>query len=149
MNDGYIFYLVGALNREVLAAALTDLTESEVDIGDDGQDDRNWAAPVSCTVTPLIGDLSWHLDIYFTDAVVKTPPTTVAVAFLAARLKTVVAYKEIPLPPSAFWLVDPHGARTRARIYEEDDGYQIDAVERPIAALPLAPVAVIEPWLRS
>ncbi|MBB4696245.1 hypothetical protein [Paractinoplanes abujensis] len=149
MNDGYILYLAGEVDRADLAAALTELTASEVDIGDDGQDDRNWAAPVSCTATPLAGDLRWHLDIYFTEAVVKTPPRSAAGAFLAGRLDTVVAYKGVELPPSAFWVVGPDGIRTRARIYDEDEGYLIDAVEQPVAALPLAPVAVIEPWLES
>jgi len=154
VNYGFLIY--GELDRDRIAAALAEmlaLPVESVDVGDEGDDDRKWAAPVSCTVTPVTGDLHWHLDIYI-DVTVSGPPTEpLAAAWLASRLRTVVAYEAAPYPPSAYWLVGPDSRRTRARIYEEDSGddlaYRIDAVEHPLAALPGLPVAVLPEVIRS
>ena len=156
MNYGFLIY--GELDRERLAAALAELLALPAasvdvgDVGDDGDDDRNWEALVSCTVTPVVGNLHWHLDIYLRDAVTGPPPA-VAAAWLARRLHTVVAYESAPFPPSAYWLVGPDGERTRARIYEEeaDDEpvYRIDAVEHPVAVLPGLRVAALPEVIRE
>lgn len=154
MNYGFL--LPGDLDRPRLATALADmvaLPPTSVDIGDDGQDDRNWDASVNCTVTHLNGDLRWYLDIYLVHAVRNPPTPPAAAAWLAARLDTVVAYEAAPYPPSAYWLVAPDGARTRARIYEEDTDdvpvYRIDAVEHPMAKLPGIPVAPLPEVIRN
>ncbi|MBU2663435.1 hypothetical protein KOI35_07945 [Actinoplanes bogorensis] len=130
----YGFWLRGHPEREQLAEVLAELTGNEVDVGDDGEDDRNWGAPVSCTITPLAGDFDWHLDVYLSITITDPPSESDAAALLAQSLDTVVAYKAMPLPPSDFWLVGPDGVRTRARIYDEDSDdlpavYRIDAVE--------------------
>ncbi|MEV4709433.1 hypothetical protein [Actinoplanes sp. NPDC049316] len=154
MNYGLLIF--GELDRDRLAAALADLlslTPDSVDVGDEGDDDRNWDAPVSCTVTPLTGDLHWHLDIYLSNTLPTPPVESDAAAWLANRLRTVVAYESVPLPPSAYWLVGPDGQRTRARIYEEDSDdaavYRIDAVEHPLVELPGLPVAPLPEVIHS
>jgi hypothetical protein len=152
----YGFLISGELDRDRLAAALAEMLAvpvESVDVGDDGDDDRRWEAAVSCTVTPLRGDLHWHLDIYVSNAVPGPPPEPAAAAWLARRLRAVVGYSAAAEPPSAYWLVGPDGRRTRARIYEEDsDGrpaYRIDAVEHPLAALPEVPVAAVPEVIRN
>ena len=154
MNYGLLVF--GELDRDRLAAALADLFSvpaPAVDVADEGDNDRNWEAPVSCTVAPLVGDLHWYLDIYVGKAVASPPPVAVVAAGLAGRLRTVVAYEAGLSRPSAYWLVGPNGERTRARIYEEDaddkTGYRIDAVEHPLAALPGLPVAAIPEVIRE
>ena len=154
MNHG--FWIHGELDRKRLAAALGELlslTPAQVDVGDDGDGDRDWDAPISCTVTPVAGELHWYLDVYVGAAVADPPLEPIAAAWLANRLRTVVAYQSLPAPPSAFYLVGPDGTRTRARIYEEDsDGptvLRIDAVERPLAAFPGLPVAPIPEVIRE
>lgn len=154
MNYGLL--VVGELDRDRLAAALADLFSvpvDAVDVGDEGDDNRRWEAPVSCTVTPLAGDVHWHLDIYLDNAIASPPTEPAAAAWLARRLRTVVAYKAAPSPPSAYWLVGPDGKRIRARIYEEDapdrPTYRIDAVEHPVRALPGLSVAAIPEVIRS
>ena len=152
----YGFLLPGDLDRPRVATALADmvaLPPASVDIGDDGQDDRNWDAAVSCTITHLNGDLHWYLDIYLVSAVRNPPTPPAAAVWLAARLDTVVAYEAAPFRPSAYWLVAADGTRTRARIYEEDTDelpvYRIDAVEHPLAALPGLPVAPLPEVIRD
>ncbi|MCO8275393.1 hypothetical protein M1L60_32910 [Actinoplanes sp. TRM 88003] len=154
MNYG--FWIHGELDRERLAPALAELlavTPDQVDVGDDGDDDRNWDAPVSCTVSPVSGDLHWYLDVYAGAAITNPSAEPIAAAWLANRLRTVVAYQALPAPPSAFYLVGPDGTRTRARIYEQDsDGptiLRIDAVEKPLAAFPGLPVAPIPEVIRE
>jgi hypothetical protein len=43
-------------------------------------------------------------------------------------------------PPSAYWLVTPDGTRTRARVYDEENGdlaaYRLDAVEKLVPQFP-------------
>jgi hypothetical protein len=137
----YGFLTADDPGADSLAAALAEmlaLPVDAVDVGVEGDDDRRWEAPVSCTVTPLTGDLRLDLDVFLGDTVQNPPPAPVAAVWLAARLKTVVAYQAVPDRPSAYWLVGPDGGRTRARLVEDDDvpGYRIDAVERALPALP-------------
>jgi hypothetical protein len=145
----YGFWIHGELDRARLSAALAELlavAPDDIDVGD-------WDAPVSCTVTPVAGDLHWYLDVYVGEAVSNPPTEPTAAAWLANRLRTVVAYQALPAPPSAFYLVGPDGKRTRARVYEEDtDGptiLRIDAVEQPLAAFPGLPVAAIPEVIRE
>ena len=150
MNYGFLIF--GELDRPRLAAALAEmlsLTPDAVDIGSEDDDDRNWDAPISCTVTSVAGEFHWDLDIYVSQTIPGPPPEPAAGAWLAARLRTVVAYQSLPLPPSAYWLVGPDGRRTRARIYEQDAVFTIDAVEHPVAALPGLPVAPIPEVIRE
>jgi hypothetical protein len=154
VNYGRLIF--GALDRGRLTVALAELLSlpvESVDVGDEGDDDRRWEAPVSCTVTPLAGDLHWHLDIYLGNTLPTPPPEAVAAAWVSARLRTVVGYQAAPSPPSAYWLVGPDGRRTRARIYEEESAlapvYRIDAVEHPLAVLPGLPVAALPEVIRS
>ncbi|SFE31823.1 hypothetical protein SAMN05421541_101140 [Actinoplanes philippinensis] len=125
---------------------MLSLPATAIDVGEDGEDERNWAAPISCTLTRLDGDFPLHLDIYFDDSV-AAPSEADAAAWMAARLNTVVAYKSVPLPPSAYWLVGPDGQRTRARLLDEDEngdllssGRRVAAVESVIPTLSGVPV---------
>jgi hypothetical protein len=152
----YYLLIFGELHRDRLAAALAALLalpEDAVDVGDEDDLDRNWSAPVSCTVSPRAGDFHWHLDIYLTDAVTQRPADSVLAARLAQQLRTVVAYPGTEAQPSAYWIVGPDGRRTRARItdigWEEGPVYRIEAVERPLAALPDLPVAPIPEVIRE
>lgn len=154
MNYG--FWISGQLDRGRLPAALAEMLTvplESVDVADDGVADRNWEAPVSCTVAPLAGDLHWHLDIYVSAAIPSPPPEAVAASWLATRLRTVVAYEAHANRPSAFWLVGPDGKRTRARVYEQesddDTAYRIDAVEHPVASLPGLRVGAIPEVIRD
>jgi hypothetical protein len=132
---------------------MLSLPVAAVDVGDEGDDARNWEASVSCTVVPLVGDLHWNLDVYLSKTILNPPSEPIAAAWLAERLHTVVAYEATPSPPSAYWLVGPDGRRTRARIYEEDSddavAYRIDAVEHPLSALPGLRVAALPEVIRN
>jgi hypothetical protein len=154
----YLFLLRRDVDRTILAEALAEMLSlpvTAVDVGGDDDDDRNWAAPISCTVTHLDGDLPMHLDIYFAGGA-PSPAEADAAAWLASRLDTVVGYKSVPLPPSAYWLVGPDGRRTRGRLLDEDEkgrllstGRRIAAVENPIALLPEVPVAAVPEVIRE
>ncbi|MEU4625954.1 hypothetical protein AB0G04_39010 [Actinoplanes sp. NPDC023801] len=142
---GYLFLMLHDVERPVLAAALAgvlSLPVEAVDVGDDGQDDRQWDRAISCTVTPLDGDLRLHLDVYFADSI-SSPSLADAAGLLARRVGTLVAYKSEEFPPSAHWLVGPEGRHVRARLVDEDEdgnllesGYRIGAVETPVERLP-------------
>ncbi|MBL7262076.1 hypothetical protein [Paractinoplanes lichenicola] len=157
MNYGFLIF--GELDRGALATAFAEmlsLAPEAVDVAlEDAVADRDWEAAVLCTVSPVAGEFHWYLDVYLGVAVAGPPSESVAGSWLAARLKTVVAWESQQYPPSAFWLVGPDGRRTRARIYEEDSDddlptvYQIDAVEHPVAALPGLPVAPLPEVIRE
>ncbi|MEU4158265.1 hypothetical protein [Actinoplanes sp. NPDC026670] len=145
----YLLLLRYEVDRPSLAEALADMLSlpvTAIDVGGDGEEERNWAAPISCTVSYLDGDLPLHLDIYFNDSV-AAPSEESAAAWLASRLHTIVAYKSVPLPPSAYWLVGPDGQRTRARLLDEDEkgdllpsGRRIAAMETAMPLLPDVPI---------
>lgn len=152
----YNLFLRDDQDRHRLAhvlAALLSVTTDDVDIADDGVDDRNWAAAVSCTVSPVAGDVRSHLDIYVDDSVAGRPTEPEAAAWLARNLQTLVLYSGEELLPSAHWLVGPDGHRTRARVVEDGEGdpptYQIQAVEASVGTLPDVPVMPLPEVIRE
>ncbi|HEY0698045.1 MAG TPA: hypothetical protein VGD43_09580 [Micromonospora sp.] len=156
----YYLLVFGELLRDRLAsalAAMVSLPVDAVDIGDRGDSDRNWSAPVICTVEPVAGAPRWLLDLYLGEMICPPPTEPIVATLLAHHLGTVVAYQGTEPQPSAHWLVGPDGRRTRARIFEEDYDdssseepvYRIDAVERPLAALPGLRVAAIPEVIRE
>ncbi|MEE6263810.1 hypothetical protein [Plantactinospora sonchi] len=157
----YYFLIFGALHRGQLRAALAALVArsvDEIDIADEGDLERDWTAPVLCTVSPVAGQPDWQLEIYLAESVARHTEPAVG-AWLADRLRTVVIYPGQELRPSAYWLVGPEGRATRARIYDDawengdgtEDGpvYRIDAVEHPVPTLPDLPVAPIPEVIRD
>ncbi|MFC4069488.1 hypothetical protein [Actinoplanes subglobosus] len=149
---GYLFLVHHDVARSVLAAALAELLSlpvTAVDVGDIDQVDRDWGRSISCTVTPMTGDLRLHLDMWFAAGTVS-PPEEEAAAWLAARLGTLIAYQSVTSRPSAYWLVGPDGHRTRARLDSGGDFDEqertvtwITAVEAPVGLLPTVPVTAI------
>jgi hypothetical protein len=139
----YDLLLAGGFDRAVLAAALADLAGvpvDAVDIAERDTEDRAWDSPVLCTYEPVGGDLSWLLDTYLGEDVGHQPDISQVAELIAARLGTPVLWAAQEFPPSAYWLVTPDGTRTRARVYDEEDGdlaaYRLDAVEKPVAQFP-------------
>ncbi|MEV6846532.1 hypothetical protein [Actinoplanes sp. NPDC051411] len=139
----YDLLLAGGFDRAALAAALADLagvTVDAVDVADRDAEDRAWDSPVLCTYEPVAGDLSWLLDIYLGAGAAQQPEISVAAQLIAARLGTPVLWAAQEFPPSAYWLITPDGTRTRARVYDEENGdlaaYRLDAVEKPVPQLP-------------
>jgi hypothetical protein len=153
----YLFLVHHDVARDELAAALAELLSlpvTAVDVGELDQLDRHWERPISCTVTPMAGDLRLHLDMYFARGTIS-PPKTEAAAWLAGRLGTLVGYQSVTSWPNAYWLVGPDGRRTRARLdtdeYDEDERVicWIDAVEAPVPLLPAVRVAAIPEVIRE
>jgi hypothetical protein len=139
----YDLLLTGDFDRAALAAALGDLAgvpADAVDIGEGDAEDRAWDSPVLCTYEPVGGDLSWLLDIYLGAGAAHEPDVAVAAQLIAARLGTPVLWAAQEFPPSAYWLITPDSTRTRARVYDEEDGdlaaYRLDAVENPSRTSP-------------
>jgi hypothetical protein len=137
----YDLFTIGDLDRARLAAALAALVSVGVDAvdvsaEDAGEaDDRDWDATVSCVYTAVAGDLDWQLDIYL-NGVADEPSEAEAAAYLAEQLDQVVLYPAPVVLPSAFWLAAPGGRVTRARLYQDDERFQLDAVERAVPELP-------------
>ena len=136
----YDLWLIGDLDVPRIRAALAALAHvpvGEVDVGSGWGDDRRPQAAALCTYEKVDGDLSYWLDIHLTTA---EPTEEELAGHLAAELGVPVVYSAQSDPPSAFWLVEPDGTRTRARIEDEDLAettlHLIDAVERPVALLP-------------
>lgn len=141
----YDLFLIGDLDRARLAAGFASLAGVPVDAVDVASEDageRNWAAPVSCTYTQVDGDVNWQLDVYLDDAISAAPSEADAATRLAEQLDQVVLYPAPIELPSAYWLVAPGGLVTRARLYrDDDDKFQLAAVERAVPQLPSVPVA--------
>jgi hypothetical protein len=151
MTAGYDLLIAGPLDfgrLRTALAALADVPVDAVDVADQDVMDRNWEAAVLCTYRPAGGDISWVLDLYLSDAVGKQPTAGAAAASLADSLQVPVLYGTESSRPSSYWLAAPDGPRTRARVYDgpddQGDGSSliIDAVERPVALLPLVRVAL-------
>lgn len=141
----YDLFIIGDLDRARLTAALASLTgvpAASVDVAEEDAEDRNWEARVSCTYTQVDGDVNWQLDIYLDDLPTPAPDEPVAAARLAQDLDRVILYPAPIELPSAYFLVEPDGGVTRARLFRDDDAkYQLDAVERAVPRLPSVPVA--------
>ncbi|WP_045744006.1 hypothetical protein [Actinoplanes rectilineatus] len=140
----YDLLTVGETDPDDLRAALAELfsvPETEVDVSPEDSETTNWEAAVLCAYKPVHGDVTLSLDIYIRGT---GPEVSTAAAHLAGALGVLVLYASQPFPPSAYWLVEPHGRRTRARVYEMDEGdlphLVIDAVAGPVAALPTVDV---------
>ncbi|MEU4558699.1 hypothetical protein AB0F72_09920 [Actinoplanes sp. NPDC023936] len=140
----YDLYLLDTLDVGRLHAALCELagvSGDDVDIDSDWHEGRNSGAAVLCTYEPFDGDLTYHLDFYM-----RTVDFSEAefAQRLAARLCTPIVYAAESYPPSAFWLVEPHGPRMRVRLDGKEQGevwlHVIEAVERPVGLLPHARV---------
>jgi hypothetical protein len=152
----YDLLLAGDFDRVALTGALADLTgvpAGAVDIADRAVEDRAWGSPVLCTYEPVGGDVSWLLDIYVVAGAAREPDVSVAAGLIAARLAAPVLWAaEEPLP-SAFWLVTPEGTRTRARVYDDEDGdiaaYRLDAVEKPVPQFPSVRVEPLPEVIRE
>ncbi len=139
----YDLFLAGHLDRSRLAealAALTSVSVDAVDVADKDSPERRWDATVLCGCEPRTGDISWMLDVYVSERAPSAPSEADAAAYLADRLGVPVIYAAESIPYSAYWLAVPHGPRTRARLYNDDEDdplrYTIDAVERPVPSLP-------------
>lgn len=145
--------LLGAPDEEQLTAALAEVLSvpvESVDVHDDETIERNWQAPVLCTVLAFDGELRMQLDISLREGVSRRPSTEVLAAEVAGRLGCAVAYDlEVRTLPCYYWIVGTDGRRTRADIsedYREDDEppfHRIDAVEHPVAGAPGLPIAAI------
>jgi hypothetical protein len=152
----YNLLLVGELHPSHLAVALASLSSlatTAVDVSSADSDDRNWQAAISCTYERAGEDITWLLDIYFSEAVTAPPGESKLAAHLAEHLGIIVLYPAAEAPPSAYWLAAPGGLRTRARVYdqEKDDRviYKIDAVEKSVPALPKVSVAPMPEVIRE
>lgn len=114
-----------------------------VDVASEDAADRNWDAPVLCTVTAAAGDIAVTLDV-LASGIGDTPTTPDMAGRLAEALDTVVVYGASEPIPGAHWLAAPGGLRTRARLYLADDeeySYTIDAVAQAVPQLPKVRVA--------
>ncbi|MEU4692463.1 hypothetical protein [Actinoplanes sp. NPDC023714] len=136
----YDLLLIGDLDILRMQAALASVAQvpvEKVDVGSGWSGDRNWDAPVLCTYEELDGDISYSLDIHLSTV---EPAVEELARHLAVELGELILYPAESNPPSAFWLVQPDGSRTRARIEDEDLDdttlHVIDAVEKPVALLP-------------
>ncbi|SDT30461.1 hypothetical protein [Actinoplanes derwentensis] len=153
----YALLLQDSPDRQRLASAIAAVLSvpiESVDVAEDGDDNRNWKAPVICTVTSIGGDLRQSILIYVADTSGENISQEIAAARLAERLKTPVAYEAMPIPPDMYWLVGADGRRSRARINDdEDDGelvaFRVEAVEQPVAGAPDLPVGPVPEVIHS
>ena len=139
----YDLLLAGDLDASELAVALAAMTSvplEAVDVAQKNSTERRWDATVLCGYEQRGGDVPWMLDVYVTEDAPSAPDVGEAAAFLAQRLDVPVLYEAEGGLPSAYWLMDPRGLRTRARVYDDDEETSlemtIDAVEQPVPALP-------------
>ncbi|MBF9067440.1 hypothetical protein [Streptacidiphilus fuscans] len=145
----YDLLLTGPLDAESLRTALERtfaVPVDQVDVSAADDPDRRWEAAVSCGYEPVLGDVSWHLEVITDEDVVIGQPTETEVArAVADALGRSVLFPAEPFPPSAYWLAAPGGPTVRARLYDEDPDedsgeegtrYLIDAVAAPVPDLP-------------
>jgi hypothetical protein len=136
----YDLLIVGNLDLARLRAVVAELAAvsiDDVDVAPAETEERNWDAPALCTYQTIVGDANLSLDIYLTRS---EPPEPEVAARIAAALGVLALYPAQSVPPGSFWLVEPDGSRTRARVEERDRGdataLVIEAVEKPVAMLP-------------
>ncbi|MFD6275435.1 hypothetical protein ACFWFI_07660 [Streptomyces sp. NPDC060209] len=146
----YTFLTVHRCSPDAMAAALAavvGVTAAEVDVADDSDGHRDWAAVVLCDRMSLAGDLALSWEVHVSADLVPAPPAEAEAALrLAARLGTTVLHPADGVRPSAYWAATPDGIRTRARVLDGDTGgddrpvLTVDAVEKPVGQLPRARV---------
>lgn len=145
MTAQYDLLIAGDLDFSRLPmslAGMVGVSPALVDVAKRDVVERNWIAPVLCTFHHKHGDVAWVLEITVGDAAPRRPGEAEAAARLAEDLRVPVLYPAEEAVPSAYWLASPDGPPTRARVYDGPDGdgdgseLVIDAVERPVAALP-------------
>jgi hypothetical protein len=140
VGQAYDLLLVGDLDVARIAVALAAVASVPVEAVSVAarDEERDWGAPVLCTYEARRGDVSWYLDLYLTGT---APAEAEVAARLAVALDRIVLYSGPSVRPSAWWSAAPDGPPTRARVYEPEredgeDGFVIDAIERPVALLP-------------
>ncbi|MDX3851665.1 hypothetical protein [Streptomyces sp. AK02-01A] len=156
------FLLSRRLEPAALAAGLTDAArvpagQADVRREDDDQAERDWEAPVLCTYHYVRGDVVMSLDIQVRHEPGARPagaPSSEAelAAAFAGRTGVAVLYPDDRADPETYWLADPVGTVTRARLVASDDEpprYTVDAVETPVSAFPGAEVTPLAEILRS
>ncbi|MEU3186857.1 hypothetical protein ABZ707_22070 [Streptomyces sp. NPDC006923] len=156
------FLLGRRLEPAELAAGLTDAARvpagrADVRREDDDQAGRDWQAPVLCTYHSVRGDVVMSLDIQVRDEPGARPagaPSSEAelAAAFAGRTGVAVLYPDDRADPETYWLADPWGTVTRARLVASDDEpprYTVDAVETAVSAFPGAEVTPLAEILRS
>ncbi|WP_053726508.1 hypothetical protein [Streptomyces sp. WM6378] len=153
----YNLLTLDSLNPGAVTVALAeclDVAVDEVDVGAPGTDPdlRYWDAAVSCELQPLLGDLTWSLDIYVQETVVDQPLESELAARFAKAVNTTVLFPAEEAPPSAYWVATPQGLITRARLEPSEDEppvYTVTAVEAPVPQLPQATVEHFEEIVRE
>ncbi|MFF7687296.1 hypothetical protein ACFZB6_14205 [Streptomyces syringium] len=141
------------LIRDVLAAC-TGVHVSEVDVADSegDQDDRNWDAAVLCDFTETLGSVALSLDIDVQEWAPNQLSEKELAAEFAAAAQSAILYPAEESVPSAYWLVTPDRAVTRARLLSSDDArpvYSIEAVASKVACLPGVPAAPLDEIVRE
>ncbi|MEV7679534.1 hypothetical protein AB0O64_13385 [Streptomyces sp. NPDC088341] len=145
------FLLSRRLEPAELTEALADVVRvprGQVDVcaGRDDLGERDWEAFVLCTYRPVRGDVAMSLDIQVqpSTAVHGAPVTEPELAVAFARgTGVMVLHPDDRIDPETYWLTDPAGTVTRARLLASDDDpttYTVDAVETAVAAFPGAEV---------
>ncbi|MEU2434551.1 hypothetical protein ABZ611_34640 [Streptomyces sp. NPDC007861] len=146
-----------------LAAALADVVgvpADQVDVchADADQDHREWEAAVLCTYHYVRGDVVMSLDVQVRDDVDGPAGEAELAAAFAGRTGVGVVYPDDRIDPETFWLADPGGTVTRARLVASEEAYDgehgpprytVDAVEAPSTAFPDAEVTPLAEILRE
>lgn len=153
----YNLLTVDALKPDTVAIALAeclDVSVDEVDVGAPETDPelRRWDAAVSCELRPVLGDLTWSMDIYAQEAVANQPAEAELAARFAKAMNTTVLFPAEEAPPSAYWAATPQGLITRARLEPSDDEppvYEVTSLEAPVPQFPGATVEHFEEIVRE
>ncbi|MEV6049058.1 hypothetical protein [Streptomyces xanthochromogenes] len=153
----YNLLTVDALKPDIVAIALAeclDVPVDEVNVGAPETDPElgRWDAAVSCELRPVLGDLTWSMDIYVQEAVANQPAEAELAARFAEAMNTTVLFPAEEAPPSAYWAATPQGLMTRARLEPSDDEppvYKVTSLEAPVPQFPGATVEHFEEIVRE
>ena len=146
-----------AVLMTALASSFT-LPVDAVNVAEEDAEDRDWTASVLCTYAKRHGDIAMSLSITAIDEVSDRPSEATLALRLAEQLHTPVLYPADAFPPSAYWLADGQNRPARARLeptseldprVDDDLAWTIDAVDRPVPALPRLRVAPIPEVIRE
>jgi hypothetical protein len=151
--------LLGELNVGRVGAALAQAASvpvGDVDVAPEGVMERNWEAAVLCTYEAAAGSVTWMLDLFLSAQLESPPGPESFAAILAEGIGEPVLYQARPFSDTSYWLADPAGWRTRARI-EDVDGLEVDdrpviavtAVQRAVSSLPEVPVDPLPEVIRD